>query len=70
MSRRTSLAAIVKTAIETSGASYESVAQAADITVPELHERLEGVTPFGVSELEGVGGFLRCGASEFVKGAA
>lgn len=70
MSRRTSLAAIVKTAIEDKGASLESVAQAADITVPELQDRLSGDVPFGVSELDGVGGFLHVEAALFLEGAA
>lgn len=35
------------------------VAQAADITLPELHSRLTGETEWTVRELRDVGGFLR-----------
>ncbi|MFF1633937.1 hypothetical protein [Leifsonia sp. NPDC058248] len=70
MSRRTELAAIVTKTIEDQGASLESVAQAADITVPQLEERLSGDVPFEVAELADVGGFLHVSAHHFLEGAA
>jgi ribosome-binding protein aMBF1 (putative translation factor) len=70
VSRRTSLAAIVKKAIEDNGASTESVAQAADLNVADLEQYLQGEVPFPVSVLVEVGGFLHVEAPHFLKGAA
>lgn len=46
------------------------VAQAADITLPELRSRLTGETEWTVRELRGVGGFLRLPVTHFLGGAA
>lgn len=69
MSRRTSLAATVTKTIEDSGATKESVAQAADLSVTDLELRLQGVIPFELSVLAEVGGFLHVEASRFLEGA-
>lgn len=70
MSRRTRLAAIVTKAIEDSGATTESVAQAADLDVAELEQCLSGEKPFPVPALVEVGGFLHVEAHLFLEGAA
>lgn len=46
------------------------VAQAADITLPELHSRLNGETEWTVRELRDVGGFLRVPVTQLIGGAA
>lgn len=50
------------------GNTPESVAEATDLTISDLNERLEGVTPFNIRELVQVGGFLRLSPSQFLKG--
>lgn len=46
------------------------VAQAADITAPELDSRLAGETEFTVQELRGVSGLLRVPVSDLLGEAA
>lgn len=70
MSRRTSLAAIVTQTIKDNGASIDSVAQAADLSVADLQQFLSGEKPFEVSALAAVGGFLHVEAHHFLEGAA
>ncbi|MFZ4843989.1 hypothetical protein [Mycetocola saprophilus] len=49
-------------------ASVEDLAEAADMSAPDLNDRLTGVVPFSVTELTRVGGFLRTPAETFLKG--
>lgn len=65
MSRREDLAETVKQTIADKGATTESVAQAADLSVPDLELRLTGVIPFELQELAAVGGFLHVEAHQF-----
>lgn len=67
MSRRNSLGSIVTTAIAHNGATKESVAQAADITVADLDSYLSDEVPFPVSALRRVGGFLRFEAPDVME---
>ena len=60
----------VSDSIASTGADVASVARAADITIPELWDRLNGRTEFAYGELVGVGGFLRVPANRFLGGAA
>ena len=67
MSRRTSLGSIVSKAIKDNGATPDSVAQAADITVADLDRYLHDEAPFPVSALRRVGGFLHFEAPDVLK---
>jgi hypothetical protein len=67
VSRRTSLEAIVTKAIKNSGATKESVARAADITVAELDSYLSDEGSFPVSVLRRVGGFLHFEAPDVME---
>ncbi|WP_404474767.1 hypothetical protein [Microbacterium aerolatum] len=60
----------VNLAISEAGSDVTNVAQAADITIPELEDRLSGRVEFQPDELVRVGGFLRIPATEFIKEAA
>lgn len=60
----------VSSAIRRAGADVHSVAQAADISTPELNDRLNGRVEFQVQELLGVGGFLRIPVTRFLEVAA
>ena len=70
--RRTdnTVAANVAHAIAASGLTPESVAQATDLTISELHERLNGESPFMFRELVMVGGFLRFPTPQFFEGVS
>lgn len=57
-------------AIREAGSDVLSVAQAADITIPELEDRLSGRVDFQLDELVRVGGFLRIPATRFMEVAA
>lgn len=57
-------------AMREAGSDVHSVAQAADITTPELQDRLAGRSDFQPDELVRVGGFLRTPVSRFFKEAA
>lgn len=63
------VATSVARAIDASGDSLESVASAADLTTPDLNERLSGARPFNIVELVRVGGFLRSDPASFLIGA-
>lgn len=60
----------VSLAIREAGSDVPSVAQAADITIPDLEDRLSGRVDFELGELVRVGGFLRIPVSRFIKEAA
>ena len=60
----------VNLAISEAGSDVHSVAQAADITTPELQDRLSGRSEFQPDELVRVGGFLRIPTSRLIKEAA
>lgn len=60
----------VNLAISEAGADVHSVARAADITTPELEDRLSGRVDFQIWELAGVGGFLHVPATRFLEEAA
>ena len=63
------LARRVSLAIREAGADVRIVAEAADITVAELEDRLSGRVEFQLSEICGVGGFLRIPVSRFMEAA-
>lgn len=52
------------------GVDVHSVAQAADITTPDLEDRLAGRVEFEIGELVHVGGFLRIPVTRFIEEAA
>lgn len=60
----------VSRAINAAGATPASVAEATDIPVSVLEERLKGVTPFQVTELADVGGFLHTRLSALFEGVS
>ncbi len=60
----------VSAAIIGTGTDIQSVASAADITTPELRDRLNGRVEFGIGELVDVSGFLRVPVNHFIGGAA
>ncbi|MDQ0726851.1 hypothetical protein [Microbacterium sp. W4I20] len=60
----------VNSAICEAGADVRIVARAADITISELDDRLNGRAEFQIDELVHVGGFLRIPATRFMKEAA
>jgi hypothetical protein len=60
----------VSRAIIAAGASPASVAEATDIPIEVLEERLSGVTPFQVTELADVGGFLHIRLSALFEGVS
>lgn len=60
----------VNLAISEAGSDVHSVAQAADITTPELEDRLSGRVDFQLDELVRVGGFLRTPVTRFMEEAA
>jgi hypothetical protein len=60
----------VSRAIIAAGATPASVAEATDIPFAVLEERLNGVTPFQVTELADVGGFLRIRLSGLFEGVS
>lgn len=60
----------VNLAIRESGSDVHNVAQAADITILELEDRLNGRVEFQPEELVHVGGFLRIPVTQFMKEAA
>lgn len=68
-STTTTLARRVSLAIREAGADVRIVAEAADITVTELEDRLSGRVEFQLSEICGVGGFLRIPVSRFMEAA-
>lgn len=57
-------------AISEAGSDVHSVAQATDITILGLEDRLSGRVEFQPDELVHVGGFLRIPVSHFMKEAA
>lgn len=73
MERRTlpqAVAGNVEAAISASGALLPVVAQAADLTISQLTDRLSGAVEFNTAELVQVGGFLHVRPSEFLIEAA
>ncbi len=64
-----SIARRVSSAIEARGLSVHSVAHAADITTPDLLDRLSGRSEFPVDELVRVGGVLRVPVARFLEAA-
>lgn len=60
----------VNLAISEAGSDANSVAQAADITISELNDRLSGRAEFQPDELVRVGGFLHVPMSRLIKEAA
>lgn len=60
----------VSSAIADRGFDVQSVAQAADITTPDLTDRLQGRVEFEVDVLVRVGGFLRFPVTRFMEVAA
>ena len=69
---RNSIAESIARRVSDAVADFDSliVAQAADITLPELHSRLTGETEWTVRELRGVGGFLHVPITELLGEAA
>jgi hypothetical protein len=73
MSRRnftTDISESVSRAMNAAGATPASVAEATDIPITVLEERLNGVTPFQITELADVGGFLRIRLSALFEGVS
>lgn len=73
MARRTlteTVAANVSDAIAATGNTPMSVAQATNIPLPLLEERLSAVSPFEFGELASVGGFLSLRWSSLFEGAS
>lgn len=66
----TDIARRVSLAISEAGSDVHSVAQAADITISDLNDRLSGRVEFMVDELVHVGGFLHVPVTRFIKEAA
>lgn len=60
----------VDLAISEAGFDLNTVAQAADITTPQLEDRLSGRVDFQLDELVRVGGFLRTPVTRFMEEAA
>lgn len=60
----------VREALSASTASPLDVAEAANVTVPELESRLDGREDFNIAELVRVGGFLRLDPADLLRGAA
>lgn len=60
----------VTLAMSEAGSDATSVAQAADITISELEDRLSGRVSFEPDELVRVGGFLRIPVTRFMEVAA
>lgn len=70
-SRRTAqVAATVEQSIAAAGISHEIVAQAADLSIHDLEQRLQGAIPFEISVLAEVGGLLRVPTTRFLEGVA
>jgi hypothetical protein len=73
MERRSANAAVTDTvadAMTRTGVDPTSVARAADISAAELEERLAHRKDFSISELLGVGGFLRIHPADLIAGNA
>lgn len=60
----------VASAIQAAGVPVDVVAQAADLSVPEMNARLSGAADFTSTDLVKVGGFLRIRESVFMEAAA
>lgn len=60
----------VSLAMSEAGSDVRSVSQAADITIPELEDRLSGRVDFELDELVRVGGFLHVPVTRFMEVAA
>lgn len=60
----------VSTKISAAGIPPAKIAQAIDLTLPELSARLEGNAEFTFAELVQVGGFLHVCPSQFLEGVA
>jgi hypothetical protein len=60
----------VRSAAAEFGTSPDTLAQATDIQLPVMNDRLNAVTPFTVTELLSVGGFFRIPADQFLSEAA
>ena len=60
----------VSAAISAADVSVASVAEATDLTISQLNERLLGDRPFTVRELAQVGGFVHFPPSHFLQGAS
>lgn len=61
------VAANVRSAISSTGSTPESVAEATDLTIPQLNARLSGRTPFSFGELVTVGGLLHVQPADFME---
>ena len=73
MDRRAATATVTNTvaaAMTRTGVNPTSVARAADISTPELEDRLAHRKDFSISELLGVGGFLRIHPADLIAGRA
>ena len=62
------MGANVAAAISSTGESVATVAEATDLTIADLNQRLEGRSPFTVRDLVRVGGFLHFQPSRFLEG--
>lgn len=67
---KSTIARRVNLAISEAGSDVQIVAQAADITTPDLEDRLNGRADFQIDELVRVGGFLHVPVSHFIEEAA
>jgi hypothetical protein len=60
----------VRSAAAALGTSPETLAQATDIQLPVMNDRLNAVTPFTIPELLSVGGFFRIPVDQFLMESA
>lgn len=60
----------VSSAAAAAGVTPETLAQATDIQLPVMNDRLAAVTPFTIPELLSVGGFLRIPMDLFLEEVA
>lgn len=60
----------VRSAAAAFGTSPETLAQATDIQLHVMNDRLDAVSPFTITELLSVGGFFRIPAHQFLSEAA
>lgn len=67
--RAASVTASVRAAVNASGVSTSTLAQAADVPSDVLEARLDGRDELTIADLVNVGGFLRMQPTRFLKGA-
>ncbi len=67
---KSTIARRVNLAISEAGSDVQIVAQAADITISDMEDRLNGRAEFQIDELVRVGGFLRIPVTQLLEVAA